>query len=334
MYGPNQVGELIIGNAQATETTVATFITSATDKEIKAFSANGTNVAANVPFKYLQSTGGNVAKGLNYEFSDIIDPANVELITLKEYAPEVQKRVTATVTTATANTTYEIECRIYNDGGSLSPENFAVVQGFYVTAPSGDTVTTIKDGLVSSLNKNLAKRGGFELTVVSSGAGTFTIDSQVQTTVPGKILGKQIEFDAVGKSYPNAYDVTQITQNTGLVTTVVTTAASPGSGTGKWALNYEWFVKGMKYEVYRQTGYPADFNTPYYASAAGLYNVIQIRYYAQRNQTLVERQYKVLTIAIDKVTNLPANNATTNLVLADLRTACGTAKVPANLAVV
>jgi len=331
MYGPNQVGELIIGNINATQTTIQTFIASAPDKAIKALSFDGTNVGANIPFSYFQKTAGNAAKNLNYEFSDIIIPANVELVTCKAYAAEVQKRVTVTVTTATPNTTYEIECRIYNDGGSLSPENFAVVQGFYVSAASGDTTTTIKDGLVLSLQKNIAKRGNFELAIVSSGAATFTIDSIYQNVVPGKITGRMIEFDAIGKSYPNVYDVTQITQNTGLVTTVVTTASNPGQATGKWVANYEWFVKGMKYEVYRQTGYPADFNTPYYANPTGIYNAINIKYFQQRKETSVERQYKSLTIVLERASTANTTNAQTNLVLADLRTVLGVANVPVDL---
>jgi len=335
MYGPNQVGELIIGNAVATETTAKTFIATASDKEIKAVSESGVVIADGLPFKYLQKTGGSAAKGLDYEFSDIIDPALIEKITLKEYAAEVQKVVTATVGTAIANTTYEIEVRLYNDGGSLSPENFAIIQGFYVTGSSAETTTAIKDGLLLSLQKNLIKRGNFELAVVSTGAGTFTITGQAQTAVPGKIIGKQIEFDVLGKSFLNAYDTTQPTPNTGLVTVATTTAASPGSGTGKFAVNFEWFIKGMKYEVYRQTGYPADFATPYYASASGIYNTIQIIYYSTRKQTSVERQYKVLTVLVDKVTNVVANNAATNTVLANLRTSVGTrVAVPADLAVV
>jgi hypothetical protein len=334
MYGPNQVGELIIGNANATQTTIQTFIASAPNQSIKALSFDGTAPAAGIPFNYYQKTAGNAAKGLNYEFSDTIIPANVELCTLATYAAEVQKLVTYTVGTATSNTTYEAELRIYNDGGSLSPENFAVVQGVYVTAPSGDTTTTIKDGLVLSLQKNIQRRGNFEVVVTSTGANTFTVAALPQTVVPGKIIGKQIEFDAIGKSYPNAFDVTQITQNIGNLTVVTTTLPYPGKGTGKWAQNYEWFVKGYKYEVYRQTGYPADFNTPYYANPTGVYNVINLKYFSQRKETSVERQYKSLTIAIDKGTDTNPNNVQTNAVLTDLRTILGSTIVPAALPIV
>lgn len=335
MYGPNQVGELIIGATSASQTTVKTFIASAADKAIKVLSENGTVVTAGLPFAVYQKTSGDSAKGLNYEFSDVIDPNKVEKVTLKAYAAEVQEVNTVTVGTATAKTTYEIEVRIYNDGGSLSPQNFAIVQGFYVTGESAETTTAIKDGLLLSLQKNLIKRGNFELDVVSTGASTFTITGKAQKTIPGKIIGKQIEYDVLGKSFSNAYDITQPVTNSGLVTVALTTPSSPGSGTGKFAVNFEWFVKGMKYEVYRQTGYPADFGTPYYASTSGVYNTLQIKYYADRKHTSVERQYKVLTILVDKVTDTAANNAATNSVLADLTTAIGTrVSMPSALAVV
>lgn len=339
MFGPNQVGELIIGATAATNTTAQDFVANAADKSIRVFAENGTVAAANVPFKVLQKTAGDAGKGLNYEFSDVVNPFNVEKVTLAAYAPEVQKSVAIAGFTGNvlANHTYAVEIRLYNDGGSLSPENFAIIQGYYVTGASvaAETATTIRDGLLSSLRKNLIKRGDFEfVTATTSSPVGFTIAGKAQTVVPGKIIGKQIEFDVLAKLYQNIQDLTQPQQNLGLLTATTSNGNNPGSGTGKAAVNYEWFVKGYKYEAYRQTGYPADFNTPYYASTTGLYNTIQVVYYAERKETSVERQYKVLTIMVDKVTDTLANNAATNTILTSIRTAVGSnAVVPANLAV-
>jgi hypothetical protein len=339
MFGPNQVGEIMIGNAVATETTAQAFVASADNKELKVVSGNGAAVAANVPFKVLQKTAGDAGKGLNYEFSDIVDPKFVEKVTLATYAAEVQKQVTIAGFTGNvlANTTYEVEVRLYNDGGSLSPENFAVIQGFYVTGATiaAETATTIRDGLLNSLRKNLIKRGDSEFVTATTAAPGFTIAGKFQNVVPGKIEGRQIEFDVTVKVFQNVQDLTQPNQNLGLLTAVVNTVNNTGNGTGKYVVNYEWFVKGMKYDPARQVGYPADFNTPYYGSLTGVYNLINIKYYTPRVETLVERQYKSLTIAIDKVTNTLANNAATNAILTSIRTAVGTnAIVPANLAVV
>jgi len=338
MYGPNQVGELIIGNAVATETTIQTFVATASDKELKVFSADGTAAAANVPFKLVQKTNGDSTKGLNYEFSDVIDPRYVEKVTLKAYSAEIQKAVAIAGFTGNvlANHTYVVEIRLYNDGGSLSPENFAVISGYYTTGANitSVTATTIRDGVLASLRKNLIKRGDSEfVTATTSSPVGFTITGKYQTVVPGKKEGRQIQFDVIAKTYQNVQDLTQPQQNLGLLTATTTASANPGNGTGKFAVNYEWFIKGMKYEVYRQTGYPADFATPYYASIDGLYNTIQVIYYSPRKETSVERQYKVLTILVDKGTDTLGNNANTNTILTSIRTAVASnAVVPANLA--
>lgn len=333
VFGPNQVEEPMIGNAYATETTLATFISSASDGELLVLSADGSAAASGENFKVYQKTAGSAAKNLNYEFSDIVKADKVDQVILATYEAEAQKSVTATVDSATAGTTYAIEVRIYNDGGTLSPENFAVVTGYYTTAASGDTVTTIRDGLLTSLNYNLTKRGASEVTAVANGADAIDIDGIAQTVVAGKIIGKQIEFDVTGKSFLDSA-VNHV--NTNEISVVVNNENDPGAGTGKYAVNLEWFAKGYKYEAYRQTGFPADFTerTPFYASASGVYNVIHIKYWEDRESPTVEKQKKVLTILVDKVTDTLANNAATNSVLGDLRTILGAGNVPSDLPVV
>jgi len=322
VFGPKQVEELIVGNAVAAETTIATFLASASDQEIKVLSADGTAPALGDDFKVLQKTASG------YEFSDVVKADKVKKVILKEYAAETQKSVVLTVGSAVANTTYVVEVRLYNDGGTLSPENFAVISGYWKTGATPGSVTDIADGLVASINANLSLRGGKELTV-SNVAGVITITGQYQNVVPGKIIGKQIEFDAVGKSFD---ETAVVLQNGGLITTTSTTAAYPGAGTGKYAVNLEWFTKGYKYEVYRQTGYPADFPYTQYTNEASNYNAIHIKYFDDRDDPSVEKQDKVLTILVVR-TDL-ASNANTNAVLADLRTVLGSGAVPGDLDIV
>lgn len=316
MYGPNQIGDLIIGNGVATETTVSTFISTASNKEVGVFSGDGSEVALNKPFKFLQKTAGDAVKGLNYEFSEIIDPRYLERITISQYSPEVQKKVLVTGFTGNvlANHTYEVEIRMYNDGGSLSPENFAVIQGFYVTGASiiNESATTIRNGLMNSLKKNLIKRGDSEFTVVTSGSD-FTIEGKAQTVVPGKKEGRMIEFDVIAKVYQNIQDLTQPQQNLGLLTTSIVQLANPGVGTGKLAVNYEWFVKGYKYDPAREVGYPVNFNTPYYADITKTYNVIDLVYFSPRKETSVERQYKTLRIMLDSTGSTGVDEIVTSL---------------------
>lgn len=334
IYGPNQVEELIIGNAVAAETTLATFIASASDKEIKILSADGSAPAAGQDFKVFQKTAGSAAKGLNYEFSDVIKADKVKEVILKTYTAETQKSVSvAAFAPLAANHTYAVEVRIFQDGGSLSPENFATVTGYYVSGAVAPTAAAVQAGILASLNANLTKRGANEVTAVDGGADEIDIAGIAQTVVPGKITGRQIEFDVTAKVFNNA-SLTHTNIATNGVT--VNTVNNPGVGTGKYAQNLEWFTKGYKYEAYRQTGFPADFTerVPVYASAAGVYNVIHIKYFDDRNSPTVEVQEKVLTILVDKVSDILANNAATNAVLDDLQLILGAANVPADLATV
>jgi len=334
MFGPRQVGELIVGNAVATETTVDTFVATATDKEIKLLSRDGTAPTLGKPFYFLQKAAGAIG---GFEFSDQIDPKYIDKITLATYTPEVAKAVKidgfATGGVAAAQRTYEVEIRLEDQ---LSPENFELIQGYYVTGEvlGSDTATTIRNGVLDSLNKNLARRGNNEFIATADGTGIL-ITERIQDNDPGKNDGRKLLFQVTGKVFsnvPNGYN-----SNLGLLTSTLVAAGSPGQGTSKWATNYEWFVKGYKYDRDRLVSYPADFwsRTPFYTADGAFYNVIQIIYYAPRKETIVERQYKVLTILVQKAANTLAANANTNLVLADIRTAVGTnAVVPANLPVV
>lgn len=335
MFGPNQVGELMVGNAVATETTVATFIATASDKELKVLSKDGSNVGLGKPFFVIQKADG-IPGG--FEFSDKIDPRYVDKITVKAYSPEVLGAYKVdgfnVPGTVAAKRTYEVEIRL-EDG--LSPENFTVIPGYYVTGQvlGTDTATTVRDGVLLSLNKNLKNRGGSEFTAVADGTGIL-ITEKYQVNRPGKIDGRKLGFTVRGKVFENV-PTNGNSSNLELLTTTQTVSPFSGNGTGKWATNYEYFTKGMKYDPARDFGYPANFGdrTPYYASKSAFYNTIQVKYFAPRNETSVERQYKVLTIIVDKGADLPANNASTNSVLTDIRTAVGTlAVVPANLAVV
>jgi len=312
IYGHNQVGEMIIGDAVATETTFATFKATASDKEVKLLSIDGTAPTVGKPFRVYQKAAG-ASDG--YEFSDKVDPRYIERITVTPYSAEVQKSVAVAGFTGNvlANTTYEVEVRLYSDGGSLSPENFSVIQGFYVTGPSvtGVTATNIRDGVLASLQTNINSRGGgeFVLAPTASPLG-FTITGAYQNVVPGKITGRQIEFDVIAKVFSNSGDPQLISQNLGLLTSTVTQGNDPGTGTGKYVVNREWFDKGFKYDPARYGGWPADFmnRVPYYADAAGQYAVVDIKYYEPRTATSVERQYKLLTVVLKAgVATLVAN---------------------------
>lgn len=321
VFGPNQVEELIVLNS-----------TNVTGSVVKHYDVTVPVDTEGEKFKFFQDEGDNLIS----QFSDVIEPSKVDKVILKEYSPEVQKEVTvSTFTDATivANATYILEVRILEDGGSLSSENFAIVSGYYQSGDS-DTAQTVAEALVSSINANLARRGGSELTVAAVAAGadySITITGQPQSVVQGKIVGRPIRFEVNSKIFNTA---DPISENVNNLTVATTTRGFSGTGTGKYAVNLEWFTKGYKYPHYRQTGYPADFTEriPFFTSADKTYNVIHVKAYSSRQSPTVEKQQKVFTILVEK-TDL-ASNGDTNTVLGELRTVLGTAAVPANLAVV
>lgn len=299
MFGPRQVGELIVGNALTTETTVDTFIASATDKEVGIFANDGTAPAKNKPFYFLQKTDGDASKNLNYEFSDVVVPSYIERISAKAYAPELMGEWKVdgfdTAGVIDAMRTYTIEIRVENQ---LSPENFETIQGYYVTGEvlGTDNASTVRDGLLKSLNNNLRHRGNSEFEAVADGTGII-VREKYQDNKPGKIDGRKLLFTVKGKVFNNVAN--GYNADLGLLTATETVKPSFGSGTGKWATNYEYFVKGYKYDPNREWAYPLDFDAPYYTSKSGKYNAIDIVYYSPRKETSVERQYKELTIIFD-----------------------------------
>lgn len=321
-----QVEELIIGNALSAEATASEFISSASNKEIGVYSADGgTAVEAGKPFNFLQKTNATT-EPYGYDFTDKVIPGQVERVTVVKYEPEVQKEVEVTGfdDAVEENCTYVVEIRFYNPMSAHSTENFEIISGYFVTGSRVTNVTpsTIIDGLVESLNKNLELRGGKEFEVTST-ADKITIKGKPQIAVPGKDEGRMVQFDVTGKVFDN---LSPISENLYLLETEVTVQANPGKGTGKYAVNREWFVKGFKYDYYRDTAYPANFTPPYFADQAETYNVIHINHFGERSSTSVERQYKTITILVEG-----ADDSATNSILGKIRVALGDDIVPADL---
>ena len=330
VFGFNQVGELMIGNAVAAETTVPTFISSASDKELKVLSKDGSNVGLGKPFYVLQKTAGNAARGLNFEFSDVIDPKSIKSVYAKKYSPEVPREIFVSGFTGNViqNATYEVFVRILNDGGTLSPENFRFIYGNFVTdANYAGSAEDIVDGIVDSLNKNIASSytdvGSFTFTKETSPTLGIAISGIIQDNVLGKIDGRPIEFDVQVAVKDNCNTINCSTPGVyNALSSTVREAGFPGIGTGKQVTNLEWFTKGFKYEPYRETGYPADFNEPYYGSKNATYNMIHINYFKERDAVSVEKQHKNLIIAVEEAQGT-GNGTVTNAILADIRTATG-----------
>ena len=302
VFGPNQVGELIIAKSADVTKTAAQVIDGGTsDGEVGVVSPGGANAGSGTGCKLIQKTASG------YEFSDVIKNGQVESIKGLKFEAEAGKEVTVAGFTGTpkANATYEVLVRVMSDGTSLSPENFRIIPGFYVTDGNSVTNQTIAESIVSSLEKAHALEGSkeFAFAAVDNGGDDYsiTVTGKIQTGKPATDIARPIEFEVQVAVKSNSIDPDSGLQEEYNILSATTTADSTaGTGTGKYVANYEWFTKGYKYEVYRDRAFPAGFDTPYYANYAGEYDLIEVSYYSQRNSTNVERQYKQLTIAVEK----------------------------------
>jgi hypothetical protein len=298
IYGGNNLTNSVIAKGLAAEATTATFLSGAADGEVQLVAADGGAVGEGKKFNILQKAGA-AAGGV--EISDVIEPAMVTKVSVKKHAAEVQKSVSIAGFdgNARANTTYLVHVKLYADAAVNSPDNWDLIIGSYVTGATVPSASDIRDGLVASLNANLSKRGGGELVITTPDtSGTdIVITGAAQGVVRGKMVGRMIEFNVTAKVFDEGATVSE---NLGLLVATTLAENHNGVGTGKYAVNLEWFTKGFKYEAYRQTGFPADFSerTPYYADINEKYSVITIAYKTVRTTPGVEEQPRTLNILV------------------------------------
>jgi len=115
----------------------------------------------------------------------------------------------------------------------------------------------------------------------------------------------------------------------------LTQGIKAGNGTGKQVALAEYSLMGYENADYgREMGFPNNFDTTLLASSTGTYNSVVIGFHKDRTGTVVERQFKELTVVFPFTVGTIASNSVTNDFLAKLRTVAPNAGVPANLAVV
>lgn len=331
VFGPNQTGDLLVGKTYAAEANMPAFISNAVDGDIQVLSLDSTAVAAGKKFKILQRATGTPG---GIEFSEGIDPASVVSIDAKAYVAPTDRVLYVDGFTGTVrnNVTYEVWIRLYNDGGTLSPENFRMIPGFYVTPAdaSGLVMNDVMNGIKDNLEATLAKEsnGLFTIAINDPGAGQLSVTGGATSFVLGKKDGRPVEFDLQAAVRDNGSATTTPGNYYDDLSVVTSAAGSPGSGTGAQCANLEWFYSGYKYSRYRQTAYPADFPTQYYVDSVNrTYHIVTINYYKERSYTNVEKQHRVLYILVENFDQDGGGAGTVftavNALIADLETATG-----------
>jgi len=312
-----KIGHLLIGSTYNGNPDFAAF-DSAADKSLQVVSKDSATLKEG-PFKVFQKAN-NVPGG--FEFQELIDPKNIEVATLTQYSAPVNRIVNATGFSGTVrgNVTYEVFIRLLNDGGTLSPENFRHILGSYVTPQdaSGITFTDVMEGIKKNLDKSLSREYNSNFTITVN-ADSISVEAGTRDFVLGKKDGRPVEFDLQVAVRDNGGDNTVSDARYNDLDTEVVQAGSAGTGTGNQISLLEWNTAGEKGDRYRTIGYPNNFNTVYFAEPGATYNVVNLVYFEARKYTSVERQYRVLQIAVKADDGVAATNA----LIADLETVTG-----------
>jgi len=266
----DQIREIIVGEAIAAETTLGTFLASASPKELAVVAVDGSSPGYGKPFFIVgKHADGSLIK------SDIIKPETVKRVKGVSYVAPVQEVVTVSNFVVPSNTgdvqEYEIHIRLLNQG-SLSVNDWALYVGHTKFTKTGsNNAQEIVDNLIASLNRNFSKVKGATATTNpyftfartgSAGSSALTITSKAQPYVAGKKFAKPVEF--------------KVNMKEGGATVAVTTPGKVGVGTGPQVAQLEYFLRGFRGDYHRGTAYPFDW--AYYGNAdvAGTYNGIEI----------------------------------------------------------
>lgn len=334
IISPKNVGKLIIADAVASETTNSTFVATGSVGELAVVKSDGAVAAANLPFKVVVK---NSTLQTGVDASPTVDPKKIDYVKLGAYEAETPKVITVSGFTANAtnNATYRVSIRKFD--GIQSPENFRHVHGFYVTPNTGITThATVLTELVKSLNASL-KRSGEINEVEASEVGTdLLVSGKVQSFILGKDSGDATQFEVEYSVKDNSPETLAAAGTSYYLLTVATTqGVNPGVGTGKQVALAEYSLKGYENADYgREIGFPNNFNVTYLANKAGTYNTVVMGYHDTREGTVVENQFKELTVCMPFVVGTIASNAAINGYLAKLRIVAPNATIPADLAVI
>jgi len=215
-YSQNQVRDIIIASAEATESTAATFVSTASNLEARVLKVDGSNVPSTTEDFYVinKRSDGTIKR------SDVIPYGNVNY--LKKTAPvsEVYKATEITIPSGlAAGTVARLDFVFYNWGSASFEDQYFKLAVYDVL--TGDTTNTIANGLLKSLGYNFMREEPVQSTTTAistyayvtqysgvddataegnavSGEGSLTLHDYVRVT--GDTIDAIYEFTAAGGS--------------------------------------------------------------------------------------------------------------------------------------
>lgn len=301
-----QVRHMYVVTGAATAAAPTNF-TSATSGQAAVFNNLGAKTAGDFAYFLYKNNKGYISK------TDNIYKDQVVYAKTTDYSPESFKQVTVTPVNVTAGVKYVLEIQ-FLDWYSVSPENQYFKLASY-TAQTGDDAEKVVDGLVKDLAyqfKNetssfvstfsYTPKGGTAINLPAnkylefskSGAttaATLVIKEKEQASNVDKIPAKKLLFNV---TVPTGEG--ELTTSEKFVNSAGTEVKyhSLGQGTGKLIAEQEYFYLGERGDIYRNMGYPNNFETKYMADASKGYVMVDITYFYQGHGEDVQKSQKQL----------------------------------------
>lgn len=284
----NTVREIFVADALASETTLKTFESGASDGELGVFMIDGSDGDTTGEFLIAIKLAGKTIVSDKYKSEEIRRAIG------KPYQAPVLRKISITPTNTTVGTEYIINLRI-QEFGSLSVNDFYFKHGQYEVA-TGDAATDIVDGLITSLNLNFSQEPQATPTSNSyftfvNNSGVLEITEKEQEVILGKKEGRPIAFDVTVDKVGGA----------SIATVAVTDGGFPGVGTGRQVALMEYFYRGNRGDAFRDQHFPYNFSkvTKSQASLTSLYGLIELQAVRKQDEEFnVVTSRKEATIAV------------------------------------
>lgn len=288
--------DLLLGDVEATETTVGGFISTASPAELRVVTAQGGAPAAAGDFMILQKELSGSLKS-----SRVINVADITSITASKHVAETQTQYTfSALPTPVVGDVVKLQVRVFNAGSASVNQWHNYIAEFVATDTSQETLV---DGLIASFNANMATIPGATastnpyFTVSRTGSTTtsaLVIVAKEQAIDLGKDEGRRVEFIA------DLFELSTdgLGERTALGTSTKV-GGTDGNGNGKQILNLEFFSKGNFGDIYRGMGYPNNFSTVSDTVLAADYHTIDIQYQHKGNGISVHEVPGTVTIAVE-----------------------------------
>lgn len=296
--------------------------------------ANGFNSGATTPgfFKSAIKTADNellltYINALGKETAtDLIPIANIKSVKVTKYEPKCLRKDAITFKAPVVGQTYTIRFLLRQWGSASAEDQYFKHVGSY-KAKTGDTAENVVNAMIANATKNFAREpiGLFTFTKEGSGANTKLIVSEIAMPwVIGKQQGRSLNYEI---QFVKVISAGEEDYAWGTVTNIF--KQYEGVGTNKIAKDMEYFYMGERGDVYRQVGFPYNFDTTYLADPTANYSTIDLVYFkSEPHNGNAVRSECALTILCKEADTANAQYAIQIALAGAVNTAVGSTLIP------